>query len=67
MTFIKAIPFQNIFISDPLAKLDESQKVDLLELSYQKGKLLNGGSNIQSDKKSENSFIEILIKTLEII
>tara|TARA_B100001057_G_C22843513_1_gene948077 strand:- start:1307 stop:2587 length:1281 start_codon:yes stop_codon:yes gene_type:complete len=60
MTFIKAIPFQNIFISDPLAKLDESQKVDLLELSYQKGKWLNGGSNIQSDEKSENSFIEIL-------
>ena len=60
MTFIKAIPFQNIFISDPLAKLDESQKVDLLELSYQNGTWLTGGSNIQSENKSETSFIEIL-------
>ncbi len=63
MTFIKAIPFQNIFISDPLAKLDDSQKVDLLELSYQKGNWLNGGSNIQSDNKRETSFVEILNKT----
>ena len=63
MTFIKAIPFQNIFISDPLAKLNESQKVDLLELSYQKGNWLNGGSNIQSDNKNETSFIKILNNT----
>ena len=63
MTFIKAIPFQNIFISDPLAKLDDAQKVDLLELSYQKGDWLNGGSNIQSINKSETSFVEILNKT----
>lgn len=63
MTFIKAIPFQNIFISDPLAKLNESQKVDLLELSYQNSNWLNGGSNIQSDNKNKTSFIEILNNT----
>ncbi len=63
MTFIKAIPFQNIFISDPVSKLDDAQKVDLLELSYQKGDWLNGGSNIQSINKSETSFVEILNKT----
>ena len=50
MTFIKAIPFQNIFISDPLAKLDDA-KSRFIRIILPEGNWLNGGSNTQSENK----------------
>jgi len=37
MTFIKAVPFEGIYISSPSSKLDEEGKIKLFEESYKKG------------------------------
>ena len=60
MTFLKAVPFQNIIISDPLGKLNDDQKVDLLETFYANSNWLEGFSNNQSNNENIMSFIDIL-------
>ena len=62
MTFIKAVPFQSIYISDPLPKLEENEKVDLLVNAYKDSKWLNKSSDTISNNKS---FYEV-IQNLEI-
>ncbi len=63
MTFLKAIPFQNIFISDPLEKLNDKQKVDLLEKYYSDRKWLKKPSNNENVYNTAYSFSEILKNT----
>ena len=62
MTFIKAVPFQSIYVSDPLPKLEENEKVDLLVNAYKDSKWLNKSSDTISNNKS---FYEV-IQSLEI-
>ena len=40
MTFIKAVPFEGIYISSPSSKLDEEGKIKLFEESYKNGNWL---------------------------
>jgi|TARA_Y100000031_G_scaffold101419_1_gene111278 hypothetical protein len=40
MTFIKAVPFEGIYISPPSSKLDEEGKIKLFEESYKNGNWL---------------------------
>ena len=62
MTFIKAVPFQSIYVSDPLPRLEENEKVDLLVNAYKDSKWLNKSSDTISNNKS---FYEV-IQNLEI-
>ena len=60
MTFLKAIPFQSIYISDPSPKLDEDQIVNLFIKSYEDGKWLKEPSSDQVLKNNSDSFISIM-------
>lgn len=63
MTFLKAIPFQSIYISDPLPKLSDDEKVDLLIKSYENGNWLTNTPENKNSKSSMSSFINILKET----
>jgi len=60
MTFLKAIPFQSIYISDPSPKLDDDQIVNLFIKSYEEGKWLKEPSSDQVLKNNSDSFISIM-------
>ena len=60
MTFLKAIPFQSIYISDPSPKLDDDQIVNLFIKSYEDGKWLKEPSSDQVLKNNSDSFINIM-------
>ena len=60
MTFLKAIPFQSIYISDPSPKLDDDQIVNLFIKSYEDGKWLKEPSSDQVLKNNSDSFISIM-------
>lgn len=60
MTFLKAIPFQSIYISDPSPKLDDDQIVNLFIKSYEDGKWLREPPSDQVLKNTSNSFISIM-------
>ena len=60
MTFLKAIPFQSIYISDPLPKLDDDQIVNLFIKSYEEGKWLKETSSDKVLKNDSDSFISIM-------
>ena len=60
MTFLKAIPFQSIYISDPSPKLDDDQIVNLFIKSYEEGKWLREPSSDQVLKNNNDSFISIM-------
>jgi len=60
MTFLKAIPFQSIYISDPSPKLDDDQIVNLFIKSYEDGKWLKEPSSDQILKNTSDSFISIM-------
>jgi len=60
MTFLKAIPFQSIYISDPSPKLDDDQIVNLFIKSYEEGKWLKEPSSDQVLKNNNDSFISIM-------
>ena len=64
MTYIKAVPFQSIYISDPLPKLSEEQKTDLLIESYKNVAWLKGDQNKQSENNNL-TFLDI-IETIEL-
>lgn len=56
MTYIKAVPFQSVYISDPLPKLNEEQKTDLLIESYKNVAWLKGDQNNQGENSNLNFF-----------
>ena len=60
MTFLKAIPFQSIYISDPSPKLDDDQIVNLFIKSYEDGKWLRDPSSNQVLKNNNDTFISIM-------
>jgi hypothetical protein len=60
MTFLKAIPFQSIYISDPSPKLDDDQIVDLFIKSYEDGKWLKDPASNQVVKNNNDTFISIM-------
>ena len=60
MTFLKAIPFQSIYISDHSPKLDDDQIVNLFIKSYEDGKWLKEPSSDQVLKNNSDSFISIM-------
>jgi hypothetical protein len=60
MTFLKAIPFQSIYISDPSPKLDDDQIVNLFIKSYEEGKWLRDPSSNQVLKNNNDTFISIM-------
>jgi len=60
MTFLKAIPFQSIYISDPSPKLDDDQIVDLFIKSYDDGKWLKDPASNQIVKNNNDTFISIM-------
>tara|TARA_B100000575_G_scaffold247921_1_gene213645 strand:+ start:531 stop:1805 length:1275 start_codon:yes stop_codon:yes gene_type:complete len=60
MTFLKAIPFQSIYISDPSPKLNDDQIVNLFIKSYEDGKWLKGPSTDQVMKNNNDTFISIM-------
>ena len=55
MTFLKAIPFQSIYISDPSPKLDDDQIVNLFIKSYEDGKWLRDPSSNQVLKNNNGA------------
>ena len=60
MTFLKAIPFQSIYISDPSPKLDDDQIVNLFIKSYEDGKWLRDPSSNQVLKNNNDTFVSIM-------
>ena len=60
MTFLKAIPFQSIYISDPSPKLNDDQIVNLFLQSYEEGKWLKAPSSDQVLKNNNDTFINIM-------
>ena len=52
MTFIKAVPFEGIYISPPSSKLDEKGKIKLFEDSYKNGNWLLPPA-VDQEKKSK--------------
>ena len=60
MTFLKAIPFQSIYISDPSPKLNDDQIVNLFLQSYEEGKWLKDPSSHQVLKNNNDTFINIM-------
>ena len=60
MTFLKAIPFQSIYISDPSTKLNDDQIVDLFIKSYEDGKWLKDPASNQVVKNNNDTFISIM-------
>ncbi|MDC1054641.1 hypothetical protein OAU87_03110 [Alphaproteobacteria bacterium] len=60
MTFLKAIPFQSIYISDPSSKLNDDQIVNLFIKSYEDGKWLIEPSSDQVLKNNNDTFISIM-------
>lgn len=60
MTFLKAIPFQSIYISDPSPKLDDEQIVNLFIKSYEDGKWLRDPSSNQVLKNNNDTFVSIM-------
>ena len=60
MTFLKAIPFQSIYISDPSPKLDDDQIVNLFIESYEDGKWLRDPSSNQVLKNNNDTFVSIM-------
>ena len=60
MTFLKAIPFQSIYISDPSPKLNDDQIVNLFIKSYENGKWLIEPSSDQVLKNNNDTFISIM-------
>ena len=59
MTYIKAVPFQSVYVSDPLPKLNEEEKTDLLIESYKNIAWLKGDQNNQGEKNNL-SFLDII-------
>ena len=60
MTFLKAIPFQSIYISDPSPKLNDDEIVNLFIKSYEDGKWLIEPSSDQVLKNNNDTFISIM-------
>ncbi len=65
MTFLKAIPFQSIYISDPSPKLNDDQIVNLFIESYEDGKWLREPASNQVIQNNNDTFINIM-KEIEI-
>ena len=60
MTFLKAIPFQSIYISDPSPKLNDDQIVNLFIKSYEDGKWLRDPSSDQVLQNNNDTFVSIM-------
>ncbi len=60
MTFLKAIPFQSIYISDPSPKMNDDQIVNLFIKSYEDGKWLKDPPSDQVMKNNNDTFISIM-------
>ena len=65
MTFIKAVPFEGIYISDPSPKLNEEDKVKLFEDSYRGGDWLLPPSmdKAKQSKSKGRIYSEVLPET----
>jgi hypothetical protein len=67
MTFIKAVPFEGIYISRPSSKLDEEGKIKLFEESYKNGNwLLPPATDQAVKKKSAKRIYSVIFPLTEV-